>query len=133
MYNNLYQSQIETLQAQIDRMKSIGPTINQPLNQSSNMSFNDEQIKNLVRQEISAMFPQVNQTEQEIKPVQLTPHEQMIKEINDLATAVLAPEDLTFLNSPDMIKCVPVFLKSTRGKEAVALLMNEYKSYIEGK
>ena len=50
------------------------------------------------------------------------------KQINDLASSVLAPEDLKFLTDPEILKGVPLFLKSSRGKEAMSLLMGEYRN-----
>ncbi len=130
---NLYQNQIDTLQAQIDRIRGLTQHQSAPLPITPTQYNNDmEQIRNLVRQEMNSMFPQ-NIPAQEIQQTPLSPQEQLMKDINDLASSILSPDDLKFMNNPDMVKCVPVFLKTERGKQAVSLLMEEYRSYIEGK
>jgi hypothetical protein len=52
-------------------------------------------------------------------------------DINDLASAILSPEDLQFISNPEIIKGMPLFLKSSKGKEAMALIVSEFKKYVE--
>lgn len=131
----------QSIQERIAQLNNLNASLNaslqNPMYQTPNSLYQPQQpvydektIQQMVHNEILKLFPA--QQPEPVKPP-LTEYQQMMKEINDLASAVLTPEDLQFLNSPDMIKCVPVFLKSTRGKEAMALLMTEYRSYIEGK
>ena len=121
--NNFYNQQIDTLQSQINRLQNLNTTQHQPpLSQ-------EEQIRNLIKQELNTLLP--GQIQEPLTP--LSEHQQMLKQIDDLAQAVLTPDDIQFLNSPDMIKCFPVFLKSNKGKEAATLLIQEYRTFVEGK
>jgi hypothetical protein len=129
MYN---QQQFDLIQAQLNNLKSLQSSVpqfnptqpNAPLPPSY-----EEQIQKLIQKELSKYIPEVPAPVQETP---LDPRQQLEKQINDLASAVLAPDDLKFLTDPEILKGVPLFLKSNRGKEAISLLMGEYRNYVEG-
>lgn len=127
MYNN---QQFDMIQAQLNNLKNLQSNVpqfnpTQPLPPSY-----EEQIQKLIQKELSKYIPEVPAP---VQDVPLDPRQQLEKQINDLASAVLAPEDLKFLTDPEILKGVPLFLKSNRGKEAISLLMGEYRNYVEGK
>lgn len=126
MYNP--QQSFDMIQAQLNNLKNLQTNIPQ-YNQPTAQNF-EEQIQKIVQKELSKYIPEVPVPVQETP---LDPRQQLEKQINDLATAVLSPEDLKFLTDPEILKGVPLFLKSNRGKEAISLLMGEYKNYVEGK
>ena len=132
--NNLYQPQIDNLNSQIQRLEQLKQQSNNfiPNNQPIPQQVSQEDmIRNLIRQELNQFIPTNTKIETPVQP--LTEYQQMLKQVDELANAVLSQDDIKFLNSPDMIKCFPVFLKSNKGKEAAALMLQEYRSYIEGK
>lgn len=126
-------TQLDDLQTKINVLKQqqLGGYNFQPnnLNPLSN-NITPEQIQFMVQQEIAKYIPQAKLPEPEVP---LTEHQKMIKEINDLAASVLSAEDLSWLSDSTVLKGVPLFLKSVRGKEAFSLLLSEYRSYVEGK
>ena len=124
MYNNQSLGHLDALQAQILALKQQYPSINQ-VPQPVSL---EEQIQQAVRTELAKYIPEASPP-----PTPLDPRAQLEKEINDLASSVLDPEDLKWLCDPVVLKGVPLFLKSTRGKEAFALMMNEYRGYVDGK
>jgi hypothetical protein len=132
MYNP--QNQFDMIQAQLNNLKSLQsniPQYNQPNNSPAPLPPTyEEQIQRIVQKELSKYIPDVPAPVQEVP---LDPRQQLEKQINDLASSVLAPEDLKFLTDPEILKGVPLFLKSSRGKEAISLLMGEYRNYVEGK
>lgn len=132
MYNP--QNQFDMIQAQLNNLKSLQsniPQYNQPNNPPAPLPPTyEEQIQRIVQKELSKYIPDVPAPVQEIP---LDPRQQLEKQINDLASSVLAPEDLKFLTDPEILKGVPLFLKSSRGKEAMSLLMGEYRNYVDGK
>jgi len=132
--NNMYnQQQFDLIQAQLNNLKSLQSSVPQFNPTQSNAPLPpsyEEQIQKLIQKELSKYIPEVPAPVQE---TQLDPRQQLEKQINDLASAVLAPEDLKFLTDPEILKGVPLFLKSNRGKEAISLLMGEYRNYVEGK
>jgi len=130
MYN---QQQFDLIQAQLNNLKSLQSSVPQFNPTQSNAPLPpsyEEQIQKLIQKELSKYIPEVPAPVQE---TQLDPRQQLEKQINDLASVVLAPEDLKFLTDPEILKGVPLFLKSNRGKEAISLLMGEYRNYVEGK
>lgn len=127
MYNP--QAQLELYQKQLDTLRA---SYNQPLQTSPNININGitvNDIQQMVQQEISKYIPTVKPLEPE-KP--LSDYEKLMKNINDLASATLSDEHQKFLMNDEILRCVPVFLKSVKGKEALGLLMNEFQSYING-
>jgi hypothetical protein len=131
MYNP--NQQFDLIQAQLNNLKSLQSSVpqfnptqpNAPLPPSY-----EEQIQKLIQKELSKYIPEVPAP---VPETPLDPRQQLEKQINDLASAVLAPDDLKFLTDPEILKGVPLFLKSNRGKEAISLLMGEYRNYVEGK
>jgi hypothetical protein len=133
MYNP--NQQFDLIQAQLNNLKSLQSSVpqfnaNQPYDNSQLPPSYEEQIQKLIQKELSKYIPDVPAPVQEVP---LDPRQQLEKQINDLASAVLAPDDLKFLTDPEILKGVPLFLKSNRGKEAISLLMGEYRNYVEGK
>ena len=130
MYN---QQQFDMIQTQLNNLKNLQtavPQYNVPqYNQPTIPNFED-QVQRIVQKELSKYIPDVPAPVQETP---LDPRQQLEKQINDLASSVLAPEDLKFLTDPEILKGVPLFLKSSRGKEAMSLLMGEYRNYVDGK
>jgi hypothetical protein len=130
MYN---QQQFDMIQTQLNNLKNLqtaAPQYNVPqYNQPTIPNFED-QVQKIVQRELSKYIPDVPAPVQETP---LDPRQQLEKQINDLASSVLAPEDLKFLTDPEILKGVPLFLKSSRGKEAMSLLMGEYRNYVDGK
>jgi hypothetical protein len=122
MYNQTL-SHLDALQAQIAALKQQHPSSNS-IPPAVNL---EEQIQRAVRTELAKYIPEAT------PPVPLDPRAQLEKEINDLAASVLSPEDLKWLGDPVILKGVPLFLKSTRGKDAFTLLLSEYRGYVEGK
>jgi hypothetical protein len=101
---------------------------NQPLPTNVPQITTEQQIQQMVQKELSKYLPEVKVQEPE-KP--LTENQRMIKDINDLASAILTPEDLQFISNPEIIKGMPLFLKSSKGREAMALLVSEFRKYVE--
>ena len=131
MYNN-QQQQFDLIQTQLNNLKNLQssvPQYNPNIPAALPPSYED-QIQKLIQKELSKYIPDVPPPVQEIP---LDPRQQLEKQINDLASAVLDTEDLKFLTDPEILKGVPLFLKSNRGKEAISLLMGEYRNYVEGK
>ena len=124
-------TQLDDLQSKINALKQqqLGSYNFQPNNPLIS-NITPEQIQLMVQQEIAKYIPQAKLPEPEVP---LTDHEKMIKEINDLAASVLSTEDLNWLSDSTVLKGIPLFLKSARGKEAFSLLLSEYRSYVEGK
>jgi hypothetical protein len=122
MYNQSF-SHLDALQAQISALKQQHPNLNAVPPPASL----EDQIQRAVRAELAKYIPEAS------PPVPLDPRAQLEKEINDLAASVLSPEDLKWLGDPVILKGVPLFLKSTRGKDAFSLLLSEYRGYVEGK
>lgn len=131
MYN---QQQFDMIQTQLNNLKNLqtaAPQYNQPYAPNTPLPPTyEEQIQKIVQRELSKYIPDVPAPVQETP---LDPRQQLEKQINDLASSVLAPEDLKFLTDPEILKGVPLFLKSSRGKEAMSLLMSEYRNYVDGK
>ena len=131
MYNN-QQQQFDLIQTQLNNLKNLQssvPSYNPNIPAALPPSY-EEQIQKLIQKELSKYIPEVPAP---VQDVPLDPRQQLEKQINDLASAVLAPEDLKFLTDPEILKGVPLFLKSNRGKEAISLLMGEYRNYVDGK
>lgn len=130
MYN---QQQFDMIQTQLNNLKNLQtavPQYNVPQNTQQPIPNFEDQVQRIVQRELSKYIPDVPAPVQEIP---LDPRQQLEKQINDLASSVLAPEDLKFLTDPEILKGVPLFLKSSRGKEAMSLLMGEYRNYVDGK
>jgi hypothetical protein len=53
--------------------------------------------------------------------------------INQFASQVLNKEQFEWLTDPQIFASIPLFLKTQKGKDAIGLLVDDYKSYIEGK
>lgn len=131
MYNQ--QQQFDMIQTQLNNLKNLQtavPQYNVPQNTQQPIPNFEDQVQRIVQRELSKYIPDVPAPVQEIP---LDPRQQLEKQINDLASSVLAPEDLKFLTDPEILKGVPLFLKSSRGKEAMSLLMSEYRNYVDGK
>lgn len=130
MYN---QQQFDMIQTQLNNLKNLQtavPQYNVPQNTQQPIPNFEDQVQRIVQRELSKYIPDVPAPVQEIP---LDPRQQLEKQINDLASSVLSPEDLKFLTDPEILKGVPLFLKSSRGKEAMSLLMGEYRNYVDGK
>lgn len=123
MYTSM--AQLDNLQNQIALLKQ-----QQQLSPLPTQSLSiQEQIQQAVQQELAKYIPQAKPAEPEVP---LTPQQLMEKEINELANSVLTKEQVTWISDPVVFKGIPLFLKSKRGKEAISLLLEEYKTYVDG-
>jgi hypothetical protein len=131
MYNQL-QPQLAALQQQLDilRTQTTQPT---NYNQTTEQSI-QALVNKTVQAALQPYLPQTQQTVAESDKVahntQLTPHQQLLSTIGDFLTQILPPEQVKFLSDPVIVQGVPMFLKSTKGKEAVSMLVDEYQSYV---
>lgn len=143
MYTNL-----DALQQQLDILKQQ-QAASAALQQSpSNQFFPNQQpaapqninyqeiIQKTVQEELSKLLttqiPALNQpVPQPVAPA--TPTSALEKQINDFAVTVLSPEQLSWISNPAVVSCAPMFFKTTKGKDALQLLVEEFKSYVEGK
>jgi hypothetical protein len=73
----------------------------------------------------------------QVKPQEQTPvappMSELEKQINDFAASVLTPDQMKWLSDPVIASHIPIFFKSVKGKEAIAFLVDEYKTYVDGK
>lgn len=127
---------IDFIQKEIDKFKQLYTTQQQPQYPLQ------DQIQQIVQQELAKYMPQ--KVEQQFtqpqplpqpieqKPIVTDPIETLKAQVMDLLSAVLVPDDLQMLGNPELLRGIPLFLKSKKGRDAMALLFNEYRTYITG-
>ena len=141
MYTNLdaLQQQLDILKQQqaasaaLQQQPQFFP--NQQPAQPQNINY-QEIIQKTVQDELAKLLttqiPALNQpVPQPVAPT--TPTSALEKQINDFAVTVLSPEQLSWISNPAVVSCAPMFFKTTKGKDALQLLVEEFKSYVEGK
>lgn len=129
MYNNPpLAAQIEAAQQQLNTLKQTAlqqyatPTYQQPVLQQP------QDIQQLVRNEINSYL---NQLQQQVQPIQPpTPTNPLEAKINEFASSILSPEQIKWINDPTIISTLPVFFKSEKGKQAIQLVYEEFKAYV---
>jgi hypothetical protein len=132
MYNPLSPLNIDALQQQLDVLKQ----------QQSNNHYNigggipsSPNIQEMVQKSVQEELQKILNTQQPSTPVEQPkpPVSELEQKINEFAASVLNPEQLKWLSDPVIASHIPIFFKSTKGKEAMSFLVEEYKTYVDGK
>jgi hypothetical protein len=91
----------------------------------------DSLIQKTIQDEIKKLIPvQPTQQVSESIPTPVTPATTMEQEINKLVAEILSPEQLTWISKPEIFNGIPLFLKTTKGREAISFLIDEYKTHL---
>ena len=131
MYNQqspLSVAQLDAAQSQIDNLRRslLNPTPTYPQYPNYNQPVD---IQTQIRNEVNAYLGQLQGTP---TPTQPSPEPQhpLTTELDNFLTSMFSEEQISWLKDPVIINTLPVFFKSDRGKSAVSLIFEEFKSYI---
>jgi hypothetical protein len=129
------QQQINNLENQLvilkQQLSQASPYQTPQVSQSLLPSDLDSLIQKTIQDEIKKLIP-VQPTPQvsEPSPTPVTPATTMEQEINKLVAELLSPEQLTWISKPEIFNGIPLFLKTTKGREAISFLIDEYKTHL---
>lgn len=129
----------QMLQSIANPAQNPNPYQNNPI--SNNPPTDTNQITDLIvktiQNEIPKQLAALGLTQQSNpEPTPITSPEQMQTaleaKINQFASQVLTKEHFEWLTDPQIFASIPLFLKTQKGKDAIGMLVDEYKSYIDG-
>jgi hypothetical protein len=123
--NNYLSAQIQSMENQIASFKNQLAQQQYPTNIQPQSN-----IQQIVRDELTMLLQQaapVQNTPVQNPPV---PENPMVAEINKFAQSVLTSEQINWISDPVIIGSLPLFFKSEKGKQAIQLVFDEFKSYV---
>ena len=120
--NTYLNAQIQSMENQIAAFKN---QLAQP-QYPTNSPQTQPNIQQIVRDELAMLLQQA--APEPVKNV--APENPMVAEINKFAQSVLTGEQISWISDPVIIGSLPVFFKSEKGKQAIQLIFDEFKSYV---
>lgn len=127
MYNN----QLDLLQNQLNLLKQQQMT-QYSVNNVPNSASIESMVQKAIQEEFAKLLPQPQitpQVQQQTTPVPMQTST-IEQEINKLAAEIVSPDQLQWLSKPEIFNGIPLFLKTKKGKEAVNMLIEEYKTHL---
>lgn len=133
--NNLL-SELRAIENKIKLSQQIqqANNYNQPVTQPITSETLVNSINELVDHKLASMgLTRTEQVKEQAatQPKPLTPEALLEKKINDFAINILTTEQLEWVSNPTIFSGIPLFLTSNKGKELMAMMIDEYKVFLD--